>query len=125
MPLNLDHIEALARASAVTHPGPWSIDGDDDRIDCIRAAPVPVPDYAALGDRRDLPIVLETDCGYYQPRGDLAKFIASCDPSTILRLVAVARAAVDVLAEDDQLVQGDAPMLTALRAAVDALTGAP
>lgn len=91
--MKLGELERLAYEAAATHPGPWSIDGEDDRVDCIRATLTgPLPDHMALGDHRDRPIVLQTDCGYYEPRGALAKFIAACDPQTILFLLRIVRA---------------------------------
>lgn len=111
--MTLSDLERLAREARIKHPGPWSIDGEGDRVDYIRATlPEPLPDYVALGDRRDLPIVLETDSGVYEPKGALARFIAALDPDTVLALVQLARAVQDWskirhrgAADDDRLYQ--------------------
>ena len=118
----LDQLEELAAEVAKTHPGPWRvIMARRDAVDRIVAAPVPVDAEAAFGDDRDLPTVCETDGGHYEPRGALAKFIATCDPGAVTILVRIVKAVADVLREDGECVQDDAPNLAPLYAAIAAL----
>jgi hypothetical protein len=81
--LDLDAMEATARAAQEVAPGPWKACWDPDdaqrSIDGITAA---------NGDD-----VVIADSGVYPPRGDVAAHIAGMSPDVVIELVARVRAA--------------------------------
>lgn len=94
--IDLDTIEATARKAQERSPGPWRrvrnkdvITETDGRFDWIYdSAPKPdgFDDYDGGEWRGNT--VLETDGGYYEPKGATAEFIARCSPDVALALVA-------------------------------------
>lgn len=94
--IDLDRIEAVAKAAQERSPGPWRrqctqwrCDGDGcehcEHCDYIYdSAPRPEDweDETWLGNR-----VLETDSGYYEPKGATAVHIETCSPDVVLALV--------------------------------------
>jgi hypothetical protein len=102
MTLDLDHIEQAAKAAQERSPGPWrrinigageqaaGVIGPDKEFDyIIDSAPRPVE----IGDDEFWPgnRVVETDGGYYEPKGATGEFIATCSPDVVLALVARVR----------------------------------
>ena len=102
MTISLDELEALAKAAT---PGPWHVEEDIDP-----------PTYWVIGanreERKDGAIALG-----YNSNNDAndVPFIAACDPGTVLKLIAVAKAAKAMVARVDQ------PQWFDLRDAINAL----
>jgi hypothetical protein len=100
----LDKLEELAKAAT---PGPWTADKYGG---CVES-------------RNDWVCQMwgktEEDFPNAKPN---AQYIAACDPSTILRLVRVARAAKVILAHLDEGARPDQIALDELRAALEETT---
>lgn len=78
--LDIDKLEATARAAQAMAPGPYTVDWCDEGrsgIDGIRDA-----------NRQD---VVCADCGVYPPCGSVAEHIAGTSPDVVLKLIAMAR----------------------------------
>lgn len=104
MRIDLDKIEAAAKAAQERSPGPWR---------CVHlgskgfqtAEPGQTADYIYdsgpkpdgwdeyCGDSWVGNRVVETDGGYYEPKGATAEHIANCSPDAVLEMLAVVRAA--------------------------------
>ena len=96
MKIDLDHIERVARAAQDEHPGPYKlfkygkgvVPTAEDGIDCIRDSTPEPDDYKSYAsDDWQGETVLETDGGYYEPRGATAEHIATSSPDVVLALV--------------------------------------
>lgn len=83
--LNLDDLEAKARAAQEEAPGPWRVDllGSDGVDGVYGTAPV--------GDDDRPPKIIETDSGFYPPSLPVAAHIAAASPDVVLALVARVR----------------------------------
>jgi hypothetical protein len=99
---DLDKLEQVARAAQERSPGPWrrwkhgegEVADTDKRIDEIVDA-TPRPDWhdQSCIDESEWrgKVVLETDGGYYEPKGVTAQHIATFSPDVVLRLIARVR----------------------------------
>ncbi len=118
--MNLDELESVARAAT---PGPWHVDPDDRRDMSwnrhIMSGPSMAVCFMAHSDGKD-------------PERDeaTARHIAGCDPQTILKLIAVAKAAkamenrLPKLPQAVALYYAESELLT-LRNALEALAHSP
>jgi hypothetical protein len=91
---DLDKLEAIARAGQERSPGPWrrvrhrpgSVDERFDYIFDSSPRPEGFDDYD--GGTWDGKRVLETDGGYYEPKGATGAFIEAFSPDVVLALIA-------------------------------------
>jgi hypothetical protein len=89
---DLTKLEQVAREAQARSPGPWRCERDHSRVDYIMDSS-PRPDGydeddsgAWVGNR-----VVETDSGYYKPKGATADHIATFSPDVVLALIARVR----------------------------------
>jgi hypothetical protein len=95
MTIDLEKLEAIARAAQERSPGPWRRwrhgEGEivDGEIDCVYDSKPAPPDYATYADASEWHgnAVLETDGGYYEPKGATAVHIAAFSPDVVLKLI--------------------------------------
>jgi hypothetical protein len=89
---DLDKLEGIAKAAQERSPGPWRIVNngmDATRVDGIQdSAPKPDGWETYCGSEWQNNTVLETDGGYYEPKGATAEHIATFSPDAVLRLIA-------------------------------------
>jgi hypothetical protein len=126
--MTLDELEAVAKAAQERSPGPWrrfewhdEVKATDGRVSFIRDSS-PAPDWYDIGDGEYLGnTVLETDGGYYEPKGVTAQHIATFSPDVVLKLLCVARAAIQAAADIRSETPDGGASQYALLMAVDAL----
>lgn len=98
MKIDLDKIEATAALAQKRRPGPWKryrfghgvvfLGNANSRVDCIvDSSPKPDGFDGYDGGEWRGETVLETDGGYYEPKGVTAEHIANCSPDVVLELV--------------------------------------
>jgi hypothetical protein len=93
---DLDRLEAIAKAARAKNPGPWTrYDWRTPVTGHARFSEIcdssPRPDHLDADDHWQGKTVLETDGGYYEPKGATAEHIAAFSPDVVLRLIARVR----------------------------------
>ncbi len=81
MNIDLSHIKALAKAAT---PGPWHC----DQCSLFIFGPDGGDMIASTDDGDDGPVLLIRGAGARLPMDENAAFIAACDPTTVLALIA-------------------------------------
>lgn len=104
MMTDLDKLERIAAHTQEHRPGPWRrwrygcgevLPTDaNTRIDCIiDSSPKPDGFDEYDGGHWNGETILETDGGFYEPKGITAEYIAALSPDVVLKLLVVAKAA--------------------------------
>lgn len=108
---NLSALLAIAEAAQQRSPGPWrrlkwnKQVFDDGQYDWMYdSSPMPA-EWLEHSDAEEWRgnRVLETDGGYYEPKGITGRYIEAMSPDVVLKLINVARAAWGLMEGTDRL----------------------